>query len=172
MTPPIGKLRTREHVLADLSVNYVERQVLLSGHSIQRIYADYGYDLMMSTFKANGEIEAGNVFFQVKATDSLPVLADRKTISWPVSRRDLRLWLIEAYPVVLAVYDGARDRAFWLHVQAYFLDQPAASLFLARETINVHLSMTNRLNRRSIQQIAQRKNAIHTAMQRRNIPDV
>jgi hypothetical protein len=53
----LGKLRTRAHVLADLSVNYVERQVLFCGCAVQRIYSDYGYDLMMSTFKPNGEIE-------------------------------------------------------------------------------------------------------------------
>jgi hypothetical protein len=93
MTPPPGKLRTRAHVLADLSINHVERQVLLCGCSVPRIYSDYGYDLIMSTFKPSGEIEGGNVFFQVKATDSLPLLADHKTISWVVSRRDLRLWL-------------------------------------------------------------------------------
>jgi hypothetical protein len=29
--PHERKLRTREHVLADLSVNYVERQILLRG---------------------------------------------------------------------------------------------------------------------------------------------
>jgi hypothetical protein len=96
MTPAPGKLRTRAHVLADLSVNHVERQVLLCGCSVQRIYSDYGYDLIMSTFKPSGEIEGGNVFFQVKATDSLPLLTDHKTISWVVSRRDLRLWLNEA----------------------------------------------------------------------------
>ncbi len=99
MTSRLGKLRTRAHVLADLSMNYIERQVLLSGCSTQRIYSDYGYDLMMSTYKSSGEIEAGNIFFQVKATDSLPLLADQKTISWPVNRRDLRLWLSEAYPL-------------------------------------------------------------------------
>jgi len=36
---PLRKLRTREHVIADLGVNYVERQVLLCGGSVQRIYS-------------------------------------------------------------------------------------------------------------------------------------
>jgi hypothetical protein len=31
MPPPIGKRRTRAHVLADLSANHVERQALLCG---------------------------------------------------------------------------------------------------------------------------------------------
>src|SRR5436309_12848243 len=106
MTSPPGKLRTRGHVLADLSINYLERQVLLCGCCVQRMHSDYGYDLVMSTFNANGEIEAGIVYFQVKATDNLPLLADGKAVSWVVSRRDLRLWLGETFPVILVVYDG------------------------------------------------------------------
>ncbi len=172
MSSPLGKLRTRGHVLADLSINYVERRVLLCGYSVQRIYNDYGYDLMMSTYKPNGEIEGGIVFFQVKATDSLPLLAGERTISWVVSRRDLRLWLNEAYPIILVVYDGRRERAFWLHVQAYFIDQPTSGLFLAGQTINVHLPVSNRLNHRSMQQIVQRKNAIHASIQERDRHDV
>ena len=31
------KRRTREHIIADLSVNYVERQALLCGHTIERV---------------------------------------------------------------------------------------------------------------------------------------
>jgi hypothetical protein len=172
MASPPGKLRTREHVLADLSINYVERQVLLCGCSVQRISSDYGYDLVVSTFKPTGEIQGGHMFFQVKATDSLPLLADGKTISWVVSRRDLRLWLNEAYPVILAIYDGSADRAFWLHVQAHFAEQSSAGLFLAGQTMNVHLPVRNRLNRLSVQRIVQRKNAVHAAILERDIADV
>jgi Domain of unknown function (DUF4365) len=169
---PLRKLRTREHVLADLSINYLERQVLLCGGSVQRMHSDYGYDLIMSTFKPNGEIEAGVIFFQVKATDNLPLLADGKTVSWVVSRRDPLLWVSEAFPVILVDYDGRRDRALWLHVQAYFAGHPAADLFLAGETINVHLPVTNRLNRRSVQRIVQRKNATQAHLQGRDLLDV
>jgi Domain of unknown function (DUF4365) len=172
MTAPLRKLRTRAHVLADLSINHVERQVLLCGSSVQRMQSDYGYDLVMSSFNAIGEIEEGIVFFQVKATDDLPLLADGKTISWAVSRRDLLLWLSEAYPVILVVYDGRRNRASWLHIQADFVDYRSADLFLAGETIHVHLPVTNRLNRRSVQRIIQRKNAIHAQIQGRDLSDV
>ncbi len=36
-TPNQRKLRTREHVLADLSVNYVEKQALLCSFSALRV---------------------------------------------------------------------------------------------------------------------------------------
>ena len=42
--------RTREHIIADLSVNFVERQVLLAGHTIERWYSDYGIDQVISTY--------------------------------------------------------------------------------------------------------------------------
>ena len=36
-TPLRGKVRTREHVIADLAVNHVERQVLLGGGTVERV---------------------------------------------------------------------------------------------------------------------------------------
>jgi Domain of unknown function (DUF4365) len=169
---PPRKLRTREHVLADLGINYLERQVLLCGCAVQRMQSDYGYDLTMSTFNAKGEIEAGVIFFQVEATDNLPLLADGKTVSRVVSRRDLPLWLSEAFPVVLVVYDGRRDRAFWPHLQAYFANRPTADLFLAGKTINVRLPVTNRLDRRSVLRMIHTKNATQAQLQGRDLVDV
>jgi hypothetical protein len=171
MTMLLGKLRTREHVLADLSINYVERQVLLGGSIVERPYRDYGYHLMMTSFNARGEIEGGYAFFQVKATDNLPILTDGKTISWVISRRDLLLWLDESCPVILVVYDGKRDRAFWLHIQAYFAGRPKADLFLAGQTVNVHLRLSDRLNVRSIQEIVRRKNAGRSRPMGKERPD-
>ena|ERR1039458_6170058 len=126
----------------------------------------------MSTFNANGEIEGGVIFFQVKATDNLPLLADGETVSWVVSRRDLILWLNEVYPVIFVVYDGRRNRAFWLHLQTVFANRPSADWFLARKTINVHLPGMNRLNRRSVQTIVQDKNTFHARLQGRDLSDV
>src|SRR5262249_11030256 len=65
------KRRTREHVIADLGVNFVERQALLCGYTVEKIVHDYGYDLLLFTFDAKGYVENGFVFLQVKATDSL-----------------------------------------------------------------------------------------------------
>ncbi len=157
---PLGKTRTREHVIADLGLNHVERHVLLCGFTLQRIHSDYGYDYVMWTNNPQGEIESGITYFQIKATDQLPLLKDGKTVSWPVSRRDLRLWLNEANPVVLIVYDGTADRAYWLYVQAYFAQRSTTELFSAGETVNVHISVKNRVSRRSIGKIAGYKHEI------------
>jgi hypothetical protein len=77
MTGKPRKLRTREHVIADLGVNHLERHILLCGHTSQRIEHDYGYDLSMTTYSPGGEIQGGWAYFQVKATNRLPLLKGR-----------------------------------------------------------------------------------------------
>ena len=104
-TPRSGEIgrkqRTREHVIADLSVNHVERLVLKCGYTVQRIIADYGYDLMLETYNARGEIEDDSVRLQLKASDSLQEyeLAREEAFSFPVSTKDYRLWSEALLPV-------------------------------------------------------------------------
>ena len=83
-----GKRQTREHVIADLSVDFVERQMLLCGHTVERPRHNYGYELYLTTYDANGEPEDGEVRMQLKATDALPLLKDGQAISWKVLRSD------------------------------------------------------------------------------------
>ena len=65
------KRRTHQHIIAVLGFNYTERQVLKAGFILNRLFPDYGYDGSMVTFDTNGELEPGNIFIQVKATDKL-----------------------------------------------------------------------------------------------------
>jgi hypothetical protein len=161
VTSPVGKTRTREHVLADLSINHVERQILLCGFAVDRVQHDYGYDLTMYSFDASNAIEPGQVYIQVKGTDDLPWIASGKIISWSVSQRDLKLWLQETYPVVLAVYDGQQDKAYWIHIQAYIGSRGTAELFARGQTTQVHILAGKRFNPRAVHTIAQCKNDIH-----------
>jgi hypothetical protein len=69
-----GKKRTREHIIADLSSNFVERQVLLCGFTAERVYFDYGIDLTIRTYNQDGEVEDGFIFVQLKATENLKQL--------------------------------------------------------------------------------------------------
>jgi hypothetical protein len=172
MTMPLRKLRTREHVIADLGINHLERHILLCGHTSQWIQHDYGYDVFMTTYNPNGEIQQGWVYFQVKATSRLPLLKDRETISWTISRRDLKLWLSENYPVILVIYHAPRDRAYWLDVQDYFSGPRGLALFSPGETINVQISTSQMLDRRAIHKIARRKQQVHQQQHRRTPRDV
>jgi len=53
------KQRTRQHVIADLSVHHVEGFILEEGHTAQRLSSDYGYDLILWTFDERGYPEPG-----------------------------------------------------------------------------------------------------------------
>jgi hypothetical protein len=111
------KCRTREHVIADLSVNHVERFIFQCGSSCERVEHDYGIDLLMFTFDAGGEIENGHVQLQVKATDNRRYHKDTETIACPVEMAHLWSWAGEPWPVILVRYDAAADRGYWLYVQ-------------------------------------------------------
>ncbi len=118
------KRRTREHIIADLSINYFERQVLLTGHTAERIVHDYGLDMVVLTYFDAGEPEAGLIYAQVKATDQLELVGNGRFVSCRIERAHLRGWLPETFPVILIVYDAIHDRAWWLYIQAAFTGTP------------------------------------------------
>ena len=66
------KRRTRQHVIADLSVHHVEGFILEEGHTAQRMEKDYGYDLLLFTYDEQGYAEPDFVPIQLKAAESLP----------------------------------------------------------------------------------------------------
>src|SRR5947209_10349216 len=87
------KQRTREHVIADLSVHHVEGFILEEGHTAQRLGSDYGYDLMMWTFDVQGYAEPGAVYFQLKAAETLTEI--RKDCVYDLDIGDYNLWMRE-----------------------------------------------------------------------------
>jgi hypothetical protein len=119
-TPANRKRRTREHVIADLGVNHVERQALLSNFSIERIVHDYGVDALLFTYDRRGETQPVWVPIQIKATDHPRFVGQNRFISVRVERTDLRSWLANILPVILVVYDAQNEVAYWIYVQAYF----------------------------------------------------
>ena len=56
------KRRTREHIIADLSVNHLERFILTAGHVPATLTKDYGYDMAFFTHDSAGEPEDGIIF--------------------------------------------------------------------------------------------------------------
>src|SRR6516165_1361320 len=110
------KRRTREHVIADLSVNHVERFILRCGWTVERSRYDYGIDLDMHTYNSRGEAENGKILFQLKATDVLKKSTDGKVILVRLEWRDVLFWANEGEPVILVIYDAREDKAYWLYV--------------------------------------------------------
>src|SRR5262249_28670546 len=155
--PHERKLRTREHVLADLSVNHVERQILLRDFAVNRMDTDYGIDLLMLTYSEQGEVENGHVLFQVKATESLQVLKEGTTIACRVEVADLKSWQEEWMPVILVVYEGKTDRAYWLYVQKYVDEKNVSGedLLADQDRVTVRIPMKNRLNQKAVETFRQ-----------------
>ena len=112
------KQRTRQHVIADQSVNYIERFIIDEGHTTQRVEKDYGYDLLLFTYDDQGYAEPGVAFLQLKASETLMQSGSHYVCDLDI--RDYNLWMAEDSPVFLVLFDATHRRAYWLHVQAYF----------------------------------------------------
>jgi hypothetical protein len=129
------KQRTRQHVIADLSVNHVERIMLEAGHAALRLTTDYGYDIAMTTFDPEGFTEPGLVLFQLKASDNLSPSGE--FYSYDLDIRDYNLWRVEDMPVILILYDATNKKAYWLDVQEYFVEDAARRPKRGAKTIRV-----------------------------------
>jgi hypothetical protein len=152
--PPVQrKRRTREHVIADLSIHHLEGFVLRCGWTVERVQHDYGYDLQMWTYSDEGLVENGWVLFQVKATDDLPGRTGRGGLALRLQWRDVMFWLNEDYPVLLVLYDAPRDRAYWLHVQAFYRQRRRLA-GRRGTTTTVRVPLTNVLDEQAIRHFA------------------
>jgi len=163
------KQRTREHIIADLSVNYIERFALLCGYTIEKFATDYGYDVNVYTYNDDGEIENGNVYLQLKATDHLHLVHEGDAVSMPLKKKDLQLWLEEPLPVILIVYDAIKHRAYWLYVQAYFERLSDFDIHQVNHYYTVNIPLKNRVNTRSMKKFATFKHQVLTQINQRRI---
>ncbi len=152
------KRRTREHVIADLSVNHVERLVLRCGWTVERSRYDYGIDLDMHTYNSRGEVENGSVLFQLKATAVLKRSADGTVIPVRLEWRDLLFWANEGEPVILIIYDAKEDKPYWLYVQDYFRRVEWTVRAGTATTVTVHIPADNILDEAAIRRFARFRN--------------
>jgi hypothetical protein len=146
MKSPPRKRRTREHIIADLSVNHVERQALLCGYVVERRHYDYGIDLELLTFNRKGEIDEGHILLQLKASDRLRLRPGQVEFPFRIERKDLVHWLANPSPVILIVYDARNTVAYWLYIQSYFRKREDFNLFTVGKTITVPMKTTAVVN--------------------------
>ena len=142
------KRRTRQHVIADQSVNHVERFIIDEGHTAQRLGSDYGYDLFLSTYDEHGYVEPSVVCLQIKAAESLQRTGSDYVFDLDV--RDYSLWILEEMPVILILFDASRRRAYWLAVQSYFREDAARRPKEGAKTVRVRVPTRQVVNRRAI----------------------
>jgi hypothetical protein len=153
--PGPRKQRTRQHVIADQSVHYVEGFILAEGHTAQRLERDYGYDLVMATYDEQGYVEPGYVYFQFKAAETLRAVG--VSYVFDVDVRDYNLWVFERSPVVLILYDAFSKRAYWLPVQRYFHDNVRHQPRKGAKTVRVHVPRRQTVSRRAIAKMRELK---------------
>ena len=153
------KQRTRQHIIADLSVNYVERIIFEEGYSVESPASDYGYDLVMKTHDSDGFIEAGTVYIQLKSSDNL--VHSNGIYSFDMDIRDYNLWRAELMPVVLILFDAIARRAYWLPVQQYFRENPTRRPRPGAKTIRVHVARRQSINRRALRKMRLAKDKIN-----------
>jgi hypothetical protein len=151
------KRRTRQHIIADLAANHVERHVLLCGHVVEFVRHDYGIDMSLHSFDEDGELEHGEIGIQVKATDRPKFVAGHKAIAVRIERRDLWAWVESRSPVLLVLYDVAVDRAHWILVQEYVEDRPELLVGSGTARATVHLPIENVVTVAVIHQLVQSK---------------
>ena len=134
----------------DLSLNHLEYKVLRRGHYLRRLLErDKGTDARMEHYDERRIIDNGEVRFQLKATRRLKTIRNGTMIPCRVEVRHLHHWSLDLYPFVLVVYDAARQRAYWLHVQPYVAENPQ----LAKSgsvTVTVHVPKKNKLTLNAI----------------------
>jgi hypothetical protein len=124
-------------VIADQSANHVERFVIDEGHTVQGVKHDYGYDLTVVTYDANGYAETGLIYVQLKAAEALRESGQDYVFDLDV--RDYNLWMRELLPVFFILFDAGRRKAFWIHVQRYFRQDPSLQPKPAAKTVRIRV---------------------------------
>ena len=149
------KRRTRQHVIAAQSANYVERFIIDEGHTAQQFEYDYGYDLIVFTYDEHGFVEEGSVYFQLKASETL--LAGTKGYVFDLDIRDYNHWKNEPMPVILVLFDASRRRAYWLYVQRSFARDASRKPKSGAKTVRVYVPLRQSVTCRAIARIRQFK---------------
>ena len=158
--------RTRQHIIASLSRNYVERFILAKGHTAERRIDDYGYDLFVETYDEDGYIENDVIRIQLKATDRLEKLRRGDSLGIDIDMRHYELWTNELMPVFLVIYDAQEGKAYWIHVQDYF----AALLLRPKreaKTFRVSIPLANEFTEKTVDEMRARKAEILAEGRRR-----
>ena len=133
---PNRKRRTREHIIADLSVNHVERFILQCGWTVQRYSPDYGIDLIT----AGGCAPPGRC--RSLGLARCGILPQRAAAG------------------LLVIYDAQQDRAWWLHLQQGLREAARKKRSRHFGTLTVHVPLSNTLDTAAVRQFARFRDAV------------
>jgi hypothetical protein len=151
-----GTRRTREHVIASQSRNFVERFFIDKGHTVDFV-TDYGTDGVVNTFDENGYAEGGDIRLQLKASDNLRYSKDGTYVSFSIQAKHYHYWMKQPMPVFLLVYDARKIQAYWLYVQAYFKSHKVKKPRKNSGSITVRVPVQNILTEQTVDYLRQKK---------------
>ena len=154
------KRRTRQHIIADLSANHLERYVLRCGFAVDKTQHDYGLDAIMYTYQINGEIQEGFVNIQLKASDNVKYAKSGSFLSFSVGQAHLESWLAQPFPVVLVIYDAMIDRAYWVYVQRYFAHMTNFSLANIKRRYSIRVPIDQVVEEKAVCKFAEFKQSV------------
>lgn len=153
------KKRVRAHVIADMSLHHLAYTVVSCSFTVETTKADYGYDLSIFTFDGAGHYENGNVFVQLKATDSLKVDNGASQIKFRLNKRDILTWEDEPFPAYLVVFDAKHGKAYCIYLQQYLSTKGISSRTMKGDSVEVRLPATE-IDIGTIQRWRNDKNAV------------
>ncbi len=141
----LKKKRTREHIIINHSLVYVQYFIMNAGFTYEVVIKDYGYDLTVNTFDHDGLIEGAARVIQLKASEILTMHGDRVNYSFDLDMRDYNLWVKEPNPVFLIRYEATSRRAYWLYVQQYLKGGTAPKPKPAAKSVGIKIPKTNKV---------------------------
>ena len=144
------KIRTRQHIIEDLGLNHIEKQILLSGNVLRRKGdIEYDYNGAIVTFDEEGKINNLSLMVQLKSTDQIQLLPKKAGFGVDLSKQDLERWLSTEMPVLLILYDAQQDIAYFTDLQTYF-NQNLHLLKNVRKFVKISLSSSWVFNKSAI----------------------
>ena len=102
----------------------------------------------------------GNIYLQLKATDSPALSADGDFFSFSISIKDYNAWIIEPMPVFLILYDVKEERAYWQYVQAYFGSTASSRPRKGAASVTVRLPVGNRFDETTVDYVRMKKQSV------------
>ena len=156
--------RTREHVIASQSHNYVEKFIIDKGHTVERP-TDYGIDVLMNTFDEDGYVENGDIYLQLKASDELSYSKDGSFIALEIEAKHYNYWKDQPMPVFLILYDAKSARAYWLYVKEYLSAGSGKRPGKKAKSMTFRIPVENELTARTVDYMRERKTAVMQQME-------
>jgi hypothetical protein len=162
--PPLPRpQRTKDHINASKSHNYIEKFFIDKGHVVDRPGEDYGYDVVVTTFDIHGYAEGGEIRIQLKASDEFEYVIKGQFISYEISIKHYNLWMAETMPVFLILYDANQHRAFWIYFQGHFSD-PEKKPEPTAKSLRVRVPVANLFVDATVDYAQGRKTAINDTL--------